>query len=79
MITSETIARLRCIEADCGSEYPINRRLYTCTSCGGLLDVIYDFKPSLSADEMKSVFRERKTVGTDLERSGVWRFRELLP
>jgi threonine synthase len=79
MTTSQTTARLRCIEADCRSEYSINLRLYTCPSCGGLLDVEYDFKLPLSAGEMKTVFRERKTVETDLERSGVWRFRELLP
>ena len=79
MKASETTARLRCIEADCRSEYPINRRMYACANCGGLLDVAYDFKLPLSAGELKSVFRERKTVGADLERSGVWRFRELLP
>jgi threonine synthase len=28
---------------------------------------------------MKSIFLERKTAQTELERSGVWRFRELLP
>lgn len=79
MNTSQMTAQLRCVEADCASAHSINERLYTCPSCGGLLDVAYDFKLPLSAGEMKEVFRERKTVAADLERSGVWRFRELLP
>ena len=28
---------------------------------------------------MKTIFRDRKTSDSDLDRSGVWRFRELLP
>jgi len=79
MTRRETIARLRCIESDCLVIYPTDRRLYTCQSCGGLLDVIYDFNLPSGAGEMKSIFLERKTAQTDLERSGVWRFRELLP
>src|SRR5256714_1653104 len=79
MTRRETIARLRCIESDCFAIYPTDRRLYTCEACGGLLDVIYDFNLPASAGEMKSLFLERKTAQTDLERSGVWRFRELLP
>jgi threonine synthase len=79
MNTSQTTARLRCIDADCRSEYAIDKRLYTCPACGDLLDVAYDFKLPLGAGEMKKLFRERKTVEANLERSGVWRFRELLP
>jgi threonine synthase len=79
MNTIQTTARLRCIEADCGSEHSINRRLYTCPACGGLLDVAYDFNLPLSVSEMKETFRKRKALEEDLERSGVWRFRELLP
>ena len=79
MNTSQTTASLRCIDADCGSEYAISERLYACTSCGGLLDVAYDFKLPSGPAEMKRLFRERRTVEADLERSGVWRFRELLP
>lgn len=79
MSAPQTTASLRCIEADCQSEYPVNRPLYSCPACGGLLDVTYDFATASSAGEMKKLFRERKTVEAGLERSGVWRFRELLP
>ena len=79
MNTSQTTARLRCIAADCRGEYAAGRRLYTCPACGDLLDVEYDFRLPSGAAEMKRLFRERKTTEAGLDRSGVWRFRELLP
>lgn len=79
MIKDETTAHLRCIEADCLAAYPTDQRLYTCPSCGGLLDVAYDFKLANSASELKVLFRERRSDESDLNRSGVWRFRELMP
>ena len=72
-------AFLQCIEAACKRDYPINERLYTCPSCEGLLDVAYDSNLPYSVAEMKALFQERKTVEADLDRSGAWRFRELLP
>ena len=71
--------RLQCIEEGCHARYPTDRRMYTCVACGGLLDVVYDFSSRASASSMKSVFAERKITGSLLDRSGVWRFRELLP
>ncbi|HKP85892.1 MAG TPA: threonine synthase [Blastocatellia bacterium] len=79
MIKNEPTAHLRCIETGCRALHATDRRLYTCKVCGGLLDVAYDFNLPVSADEMKALFRERKTADGDIERSGVWRFRELLP
>jgi threonine synthase len=79
MSDTHSIAYLRCVEADCRASYPATERLYTCKRCGGLLDVAYDFRLAASVDEMKARFRERRTRDTEIERSGVWRFRELLP
>ncbi|MFL6213382.1 MAG: threonine synthase [Blastocatellia bacterium] len=76
--TNSTV-QLCCIEADCRTSYAASERLYTCKRCGGLLDVAYDFRLPLSVDEMKARFRERRTLDASIERSGVWRFRELLP
>ncbi len=72
-------AFLRCIEAECLRDYPINNRLYTCPFCGGSLDVAYDFHLPYPIAEMIALFEERKTIQADPDRSGVWRFRELLP
>jgi threonine synthase len=76
---NQSKAFLRCIEAVCRRDYAINERLYTCPSCGGLLDVAYDFQLQATAAEMKVLFKTRKASEIDLDRSGVWRFRELLP
>src|ERR1044071_1731013 len=79
MSDTHSIAYLRCVEADCRASYAATERLYTCKRCGGLLDVAYDFRLAASIDEMKARFRERRTHDSEIERSGVWRFRELLP
>jgi threonine synthase len=72
-------AFLQCIEAECKAHYPVDQRIYTCPACGGLLDVAYDWSLPYGVDEMIALFQERKTLESDLDRSGVWRFRELLP
>lgn len=72
-------AYLRCIEANCDERHPIDAHTHTCVRCHGLLDVCYDFELTGTPHEMKAIFKERRTVDADLERSGVWRFRELLP
>jgi threonine synthase len=79
MKADEKKAFLRCIEADCDERYAIDERIYTCRRCGGLLDVQYDFNLATTPGEMKAIFKARRSVDTELERSGVWRFRELLP
>ncbi len=71
-------AFLRCIEPNCHSTFEIPQRLYTCPTCGGLLDVAYEF--TLTAiNELKALFKLRKVSDDAIDRSGVWRFRELLP
>jgi threonine synthase len=78
MTIDKTIAQLRCIQPNCRTTFPINERLYSCPACGGLLDVDYEFA-STSADDLKALFKSRKTSDAEIDRSGVWRFRELLP
>jgi threonine synthase len=69
-------ARLQCIT--CAATLPTDAVAYTCAACGGLLDVLYDGTPG-DPDELKRVFRERRASDEPLDRSGVWRFRELIP
>ena len=79
MISDQSAGYLQCIEANCAERYSINERLYTCPACGGLLDVQYQFDQSNNAEQLKAMFKERRLADTGLDRSGVWRFRELLP
>lgn len=76
-------AHLKCIS--CHTQYPSREILYNCprSKCGdekgaNLLDVAYDF-PRLDPQKLKAVWALRRTSNDPTDRSGVWRFRELLP
>ncbi|MCC6803701.1 MAG: threonine synthase [Anaerolineae bacterium] len=63
---------LQCI--NCARQYPIDSVIYTCETCGGLLDVIHEFDPTITRETFD------KRLGT-LEKpynSGVWRYKELI-
>jgi len=68
-------AYLKCIDLQCGLEYPINCTNVECNN-GHLLDVKYKKTPP---DSLKQRFLERRDPeGSIFNESGVWRFRELL-
>ena len=66
---------LQCIE--CAQQYPIQRVLYTCVTCGGLLDVKHDFA-SNAAPIKRELFDGRLGTFAAPHNSGVWRFKELV-
>ena len=66
---------LHCI--DCAQQYPIQRVLYACENCGGLLDVRHDFDAA-RASITRSVFDGRLGALAFPYNSGVWRFKELI-
>src|SRR6266508_1388180 len=70
-------AELVCFERACRERYAIAEVLYNCRKCGGLLQAVYG-KPAQSADELKSLWRSRRTSNAPLDQSGVWRYRELI-
>ena len=69
-------ARLECIT--CAAALPIDVVAYTCRSCGGLLDVVYEGAPG-DPDDLRARFRARRASDAPEDLSGVWRFRELIP
>lgn len=94
-IATNPTAYQRCINPECGAEYPVSRVLVACERCGELLDVDYDWSKFPHRDwswfELRSSTRgPREAAGTGLtgkgratasalDFSGVWRFRDLLP
>jgi len=71
-------SRLICSEPSCGREIDRGAAATSCPECGGLLEFVYD--PSqLPPTHLVDSFRSRRASGAALDRSGVWRFRELLP
>jgi threonine synthase len=68
----------RCIAPDCQTEYKIDERLYVCSRCGGLLDVV-SRDTVVNAPSLRELWQTRKSSLDTRDRSGVWRFREFLP
>jgi threonine synthase len=66
--------RLLCV--DCGATYPGFELRYRC-GCGGTLDVAHDL-PALKDRVTFELFDRRLASKERYDRSGVWRFRELI-
>jgi threonine synthase len=75
--TASNPAIQRCIEDECGATYGINERLYVCRLCGGLLDVLKQNHGDHAM--LAGVWEARLASFNPADRSGVWRYRELLP
>ncbi len=82
----ETAHRLRCIGCDARIPGPDAAEDFRCRSCGSLFEVEYPrlLPPDASAGgrfaaDLKKVWLARRSSNLPLDRSGVWRFRDLLP
>ncbi len=77
----ETAARLRCI--GCAATPDSAAQDFRCTACGDLLEFFFPrwiSAPLISdAVALKALWLRRRTSREELDQSGVWRFRELLP
>jgi threonine synthase len=71
-------AYLQCIETSCLRKQDPRKDTHECAFCGGLLEVRYDFDP-FDPDELRHTWHQRRLSGEPIDRSGVWRFRELIP
>ena len=67
----------RCIAVDCGAEFDIDARLYVCSRCGGLLDI--ERREEVDSASLRELWLARRSSFDQRDRSGVWRFREVLP
>src|SRR5579862_4647173 len=71
-------AYLQCIEDVCARRQDPKKDLHSCEFCGGLLDVKYDFD-RFDPEQLQRTWHQRRLSGEPIDRSGVWRFRELIP
>src|SRR5690349_61978 len=77
--TRTDVAFQRCISPACGATYGVDEVRVSCSVCGSLLDVVYDWNrlnPPQSFDFFEAKWARRHDP---LCLSGVWRFHELLP
>lgn len=77
--SKEKNAVQRCIKPGCRETYGLNERLYVCRQCGGLLDIEVSLAPLEGASSLRAVWQQRLASFDARDRSGVWRYRELLP
>ncbi len=66
---------LECIA--CGAQHQLHERVYYCAQCGGLLDVKHDLA-TLKETVSRELFDQRLGGFEPWERSGVWRYKELV-
>ena len=71
-------AYLQCIEEACQRKQNPKKDAHACACCGGLLEVRYEFE-AFDPEAMRRAWHQRRLSGDPIDRSGVWRFRELIP
>lgn len=75
----ETRAVQQCILPKCGATFGIREAHLVCARCGGPLEVRLKDAAIGRAEDLKSLWASRRGSLDPRDRSGVWRFRELLP
>ena len=68
--------QLRCSKP-CGADASRLREDRVCPDCGAPLELVPE-RPNASAAELRAIWSERRSSIEPADRSGVWRFRELL-
>jgi threonine synthase len=80
-VSAQAVAHmLRCVH--CGKVQETADRMFRCTECSELLEVVYPEwadAPAGFASRLREIWRERRGSNLPENASGVWRFRELLP
>jgi threonine synthase len=72
-------ASQNCIYSSCGASFGIRERIYLCTRCSGPLEITTSPPSASEASELRARWKARAGSLDPRNRSGVWRFRELLP
>lgn len=76
---ARTLAKQRCIVSSCAAEFDIDERIYVCARCGGPLEIDVQLGAAADGVRLRQAWEARRSSDAAQDRSGVWRFRELLP
>ena len=63
----------------CGSVFGLNDRIYVCAKCGGPLEIECKPAEGVLPSALRARWEARAISHEPRDRSGVWRYRELLP
>jgi threonine synthase len=69
----------RCIVPACAAQFGIREQIYVCSRCGGPLEIEIPLEILKSVPDLRERWQARAVSHDPRDRSGVWRFRELLP
>jgi len=78
-VSKTEIAFQQCINPSCRATFSLDQILFSCTTCGELLDVQYHWDKFDVPKHLRFFENRWGTKGSPYDFSGVWRFRELLP
>jgi threonine synthase len=74
-----TAAVQRCILPGCAAVFGIREQIYVCPRCRGPLEIEIALEPLKAVPDLCERWHARAASHDPRDRSGVWRFRELLP
>lgn len=77
--TKKDLAFQQCIMPNCGATYDVGEVRTSCDACGSLLDIVYQWDALPVPGSLREFEAKWSRRNEPLCRSGVWRFRELLP
>ena len=69
----------KCISPDCAAEFSLRERIYVCRRCGEPLEIDCGLEKVADLESLKARWASRATSRDARDRSGVWRYREVLP
>ena len=76
---SGSAAVQRCIVPACAAAFGIREQIYVCPRCGGPLEIEIPLALLKSGADLRERWQARAASHDPRDRSGVWRYRELLP
>jgi threonine synthase len=76
---SGSAAVQRCIVPACAATFGIREQIYVCPRCGGPLEIEIPLALLKSGADLRERWQARAASHDPRDRSGVWRYRELLP
>jgi threonine synthase len=77
--TKSSVSLQKCIAPDCGAEFGLLDQIYVCKKCGGPLEIECGLETVPDQHSLVSKWQSRATSRDERDRSGVWRYREVLP
>jgi threonine synthase len=74
-----TPAAQKCFAGNCGAAFELNEQIYMCRKCGAPLEIDCHLESGPDPKSLRRLWEARAASPDARDRSGVWRYREVLP